>query len=266
MPKHHKKTKHHKKKPANLDGAKYSSRIMKAPSTGLPTQFRDKMTYGLSYGAFPGGFGVETRVFRSNNCFDPEAATGGSSVYGYNLVSSMYKSYTIMGSRIKCKFACLADNNSASILAVTLNHLPTYGGTTTLLSNTIATMPNTRYKLVQNARGGNPPSHLSLGYNAKTYNGEKYPADASALTCSSLNAADPQNPSYFLVSVINQGSSTASWQVYITIEYDVLWRNLKEQSGVDFHDPATTIGDTGDYGPTGPSPFQSYGTGYDNQV
>lgn len=165
-------------------------------------------------------------IFRANGCFDPNVAIGGHQPYGFDQWMGFYNHFTVLGSKITCRFM---PGSSASITNDCIVGVQ-------LKASAVVDTTNLATVLEQGSTGwrylgvNSTSTVVSKGYAPRSFFGVKditdsvYRGDATG---------DPVEQAYFhCIAMANDVSSNPGpIEVQATIQYTVLLTEPRPLSG-----------------------------------
>lgn len=165
-------------------------------------------------------------VFSCNGMYDPNITSTGHQPLYFDQMSALYNHYTVIGSKITCRFTPLTSANQL---------VPTYVGCfinddATVSSGTLSTLlENSLVKTRLIAYGNTKTTSLTHKWSAKKY----FPG--STLANDNLQgtiASNPAEQSTFTLFACSLDTTT-SVQIYAEVEisYIAVWTELKEIAG-----------------------------------
>lgn len=158
-------------------------------------------------------------LFSCNGLFDPNISGTGHQPLYFDQLMALYNHYQVLKARIKVTFV-----PSASVVGPFLCGLMVDDDTTQTnsLNTSIGERPGAKQGMYQ--KDTHPSVVLYTSWDSKTlaYNAEDNP------NIQGSSAANPAEQSYFVLETADIGGSNASMYMYVQIEYDVLWNELKD--------------------------------------
>lgn len=171
-----------------------------------------RLTYSDSH-VLTSSSGLESKTYRINSLFDPEAATGGQQPNGFDELSALYGKYVVFGARITALFLPSSNDNSAvQFLALrpSLDGSDTPSGLASLLGN-----PNTAWTVTKGTDGGTNKK-ITVNVDIANMFGKDFLDDIDA----SSTTGNPTQPAYcYLWTQTTDGITSAAGKVFIQIEY-----------------------------------------------
>lgn len=216
MPYRKKRTYKKKKKVARRRKA-YMSRHMGSPS-GMPAVKLARLRYSQRV-AVVSSTTIGTYVFRANSCFDPDYTGAGHQPMGFDEWSALYNSYTVLGSKINASW--MIGSNRSCIIGIHLSDgpAPAYTAYSSYIesrkgTHKVVSDPDRAYRTVSK-------------FSAKRFFNVSDVKDNDEL--SAAVADDPSKLAYYVLwSQDEDGSSSLTNYVLVTIDYIVAFRNPKD--------------------------------------
>lgn len=197
---------------------------------GFPTQTVVRLKYcdqiSLNVTAAP-----QTYVFAANSIYDPNVSGIGHQPGCFDTYASIYNHYTVLGSKITCKFfPTTTTDNFQAVVGVKLDDDATITPVTEM--TTLIEQPSNLYRwkvLRTNALASNSATTVVHKYSAKKFFGVKDVKD-NALHLGALTGSSPTESANFIVcaGTTSEDVDLPVIQVIVTIEYIVHFSELKD--------------------------------------
>lgn len=158
-------------------------------------------------------------AFSCNGLWDPNVTGTGHQPLYFDQLIALYNHYQVTKSRIKVTFV-----PSSSVTGPILCGLMVDDDATSMntLNTSIGERPGARQSMYQ--KDTHPSIVLYTSWDSKTL--VSNPEDNPNVQGSS--GANPVEQSYFLLETADIGASNGTMYMYVQIEYDVLWNELKD--------------------------------------
>lgn len=211
------KTTTYKKRSSNPFYRPFTIRVPR--SNPLPPLLQNTLRYTeVVNRSFTAGV-ASAYLFSCNGLYDPNITGTGHQPLYFDQMMALYNHYQVTKSRIKVTFV-----PSASVTGPILCGLMVDDDTsqTNTLNTSIGERPGARQSMYQ--KDTHPSIVLYTSWDSKTLatNVDDNPnVQGSA-------SANPAEQSYFVLETADLGGSNASMYMYVQIEYDVLWNELKD--------------------------------------
>jgi len=170
---------------------------------------------------------IASHVFRANSCFDPDSTAGGHQPMNFDMWSTLYNHYIVVGSKISCNFLFnSAGVTQGCIYGIMLTDDVTYSTDPT----TIMEQGLTRYKVADYA-WANGRHKVSRGFSCKKFFNVTNPLDNTDRLGATV-IANPNEQANFVVFVGPTPSSSIDLpgtDVQVVIEFTVIFSEPKEQ-------------------------------------
>lgn len=158
-------------------------------------------------------------VFSTNGLYDPNISSTGHQPLYFDQLIALYSKYAVLKSRIKVTFV-----PSTSVVGPVLSGLFVDDDATVnnLLNTTIAERPGGKQLMFQVS--SHPSIVLTTSWDSKAMAND-------ILDNANLSGGGGSNPpeqSYFILESADLGSSSATMYMFVQIEYDVVWTELKD--------------------------------------
>lgn len=191
----------------------------------IPNNLIMKHRYVETIVLSPGALTASSFVFRANDVYDPSVTTTGHQPLGYDEMSSMYKHFTVLGS--KCSVLAASVSTEAGPSSAI--------GTYISGSSTVATTYDTIVEQGQGRRrllaGGSGIANLRTNFSTKKYFGVK-PAGLSLYRGVSGNfgtGSSPSEQAFFIVWAQSMTTGAVSpINLQVQIDYIVQWAERKQ--------------------------------------
>jgi len=187
-------------------------------TTGFQKQLRMKHKYVETNGILVAASVTPVVLqYSVNGMFLP--ITGGHQPMYFDQVGAIYNRYTVLSSRIKVEF--VTPNSNGEWLGIVYIE----DDTTITPSNMNGVMEQASASFRSNTEG-NGPLILFKNWNAKEFTGGDARPNEEI---SGTPLANPALQQYFTLSaaLLPVGTGTVTVRVLVTVEYDVLWDDLK---------------------------------------
>jgi len=220
------------KKKAKLDVAlKMPSKVFSTPKTslygtGFPERMRLKHKYRESLHLTGTAGASATYIFSCNGMYDPNITGTGHQPMFFDNMAALYDHYTVMNAKISVVYipspqATITSHN----FVVGLLDASAFA---TNNSNYLGENPSMTSLVVQ-ASANNQVNIITKYWNAERVFGSRALSD-SQLRGSS--AANPSEQTYFGIMIQDTlAIGTAEGDISVTIEYDAVWTEAKNQTG-----------------------------------
>ena len=192
--------------------------VVRVNGIGMPDRLITNLVYSDNKTLTPGAGSLGFAVFRLTSVFDPDEAVGGGQPTYHDQISTMYKRYRVLGSKITAHFSYPSGITAGigpamcGIQCSDVNTIPTsdVGG--------VISLPNTSYAML--SPNGDPVTVTA------TYSGKNTFPNQEA----DLSASTGANPTLNWLAKIFAGSTgatdTTAVQVVLIIEYCVEYSDL----------------------------------------
>lgn len=167
---------------------------------------------------------LANHLFRANSIFDPNFTGTGHQPYWHDEFSAVYGFYTVVGSRIRADFVQQTSSSSAVHCVVSLNE------DSTVTANNVDTLTEVTESKRVILGSGSPDMHtinnsfsLKKRFGNPDLNGSEFRASVNA---------NPTESTFYVVSAQSVDRvSTNAVDVIVTIEYIVVYSDIKEDGG-----------------------------------
>jgi len=161
--------------------------------------------------------------YRANGMYDPYQTGGGHQPLYFDQMVALYNHYTVIGSKITAKFVPTSSTSVPQHVGINLND------DTTSIANFVDVAEQTQSRIKAIAYTPEKPATLSCKYSAKKMYGGSVLANAD-LRCT--GTSDPSEQAYFvLYTAPLDGAATVGAYIVVTVEYIVVWREIKDVAG-----------------------------------
>lgn len=161
-----------------------------------------KLKYATQVSITPAAGGIDYHKFRCNDLYDPDFTSTGHQPFGFDQLMSQYNHFTVIGSKIHCKFSGGTNPYVAA--------LSTHAGNTWAASNAteLKEIQRCNYRFVAQTAGERPQNIvLKRKFSAKKFFDKKGIVGDSLYRGTSTSS--PSEQAYYYVAVgANDGSTT----------------------------------------------------------
>lgn len=196
----------------------YRSQVQRLP---FPKKFLFKGRYVVPFTTLTASYGTGGWVaFRANDLFDPSRAAGGHQPMGYDQIMPFYDHFTVLGSRITCKFDARSSDHTP-IVGVFLSDADWPSSSSVYQPDHIIEQGLGRHCILSGSTGSSSTTkNLRLNFSAKRFFGVKDPVgderQKGKITTSPIEQAS------FVVWMHTDALTAKSVQVTIQIDYIAL--------------------------------------------
>lgn len=185
---------------------------------GFPNTIITKLRYceRLSLTSTAGAYGI--KVFAANGLFDPNVSDVGHQPLYYDNYTALYDQYVVIGSKIKVIYV---PRSSTVGMLIGLTGDDDSSGS----SNTDLLMEQNNSIHAGLGSLGSDPKTLTMTFEPQEMFGVDAKADGSSQTVTTANPTEGWN--YYAWTVAADGSTTASCDIIIEIDYTVKFSELK---------------------------------------
>jgi len=185
---------------------------------GFPKKLMFTHTYSETVLNSTGAAGaLATYNWKLNGMWDTNTTGGGHQPMYFDQVSALYNHYVVVGTKATVRISPYVANNVPALIGCFVNDNTTNNGISSITEqNTV--------KYVQTPFNDNLTHTFVLKWSAKKYFGRNVIDDPEL---QGTPSSDPTEISYITVfSDSSQSAATSQWQVGITIEFIVIWKEL----------------------------------------
>lgn len=204
---------------------KYVPRALPAPvdfgRNALPLRVKNVMRYSVAQDVTINAGGTALAGFRANGLYDPEIALGGHQPFYFDQLTALYNHWTVVKSRMKCRVTSKGITTSGKCM---VTQLIDDDGTVTTTSPAVRERIGAKNRLITPAdtdKGAMSYFNAQAAFGGNVIDNTELQGDA---------ASDPTEQQSFFV-YLTEGSETDVFTIFVELEYDVIWSELKSVTG-----------------------------------
>lgn len=161
-------------------------------------------------------------VFSCNGLYDPNITGAGHQPYYFDQMTTVYNHYCVIGSMITVRVAPKSTAEGPLSMSLVIDDNSTQ---TISAPQQVAEITDSVYDIIPS--GCAEARSLTLNWSAKKYFGKNPLANTEL---QGTIAANPAEQSYYVINMHGLEAVTSSVWCTVTIEYIVIWKELKEVS------------------------------------
>lgn len=198
-------------------------------TVGFPKTNMVKLRYVDTVSIDPGAGTITSHAFRANSCFDPDFTGAGHQPMNFDMWSSLYNHYIVVGSKCSARFYATVGTSLGVVTGITLSD------DTTFTTDCGAMMEQglSKYRIAYEnpvANKGNG-AYVTKGFSCKKFFNITNPTD----NITRLGASVSANPSELAFFIIFAGGLPSTidnpgvYKVNVIIDYIVIFSEPKDQ-------------------------------------